>query len=176
MIEPAPSEPVPDERHPSGNGSESAGSPATEKDTSLSGKPILEWTKEDWQVWAASLSSETRREPSQPAARVEPSEDGTDEAEAAPEVVGPPVLEREEQEEPAPPPPVALQPARAQAEPARAAPPFDLAGMAAGRRLPKRLRSALGLVALSVAVGASVAGLVTFILVLSGVLLRRAFG
>ena len=187
-----------------GNGAEVSGASKVDEPSQLGRKPILEWTREDWQLWATGLANgsdvdqgRADRAPADevpadevPADRApvdriqadpEPAQDGSESdapvgAEMLTEVSAPPVeIDLEEapaavkESQPGAPGPAVVEDARA-------------TGPSAGpRRDPvlesrTRLRSAVELMVLAVVVGVAVAGLVTFTIVVSGLVLRRALG
>lgn len=207
----------------------------------LEKKPVLQWTQEDWQLWAAGLNDsrhvrvEDQPVPTEPVEKApDPVEDRSTpvQAEQAPEpapakvaadvdtardasvdTVGNPGVDTVrdpsqdavrhpdvETEEPATqsssltsetvadelpavqePPPI-QRPERAPASPPSSSGPsttlpWPLRPPAAPVRTARvRARSAVGLVMLAVAVGALVAGLVTFVIVVSSLVVRRALG
>ncbi len=176
------------------NGEVSAAAKVEER-ARLGNKPILEWTREDWQRWAAGLN-EAQDEPvgEQPVVE-QPARDKpvVDES-----VQDEPARDKPAQDEPAQDEPV-VEPVPAEAgvstmasvetegSPSQTARQLS-PGLSATRPWPGRppeapprttrslARSALGLMMLAVAVGALVAGLVTFTIVVSSLVLRRVLG
>jgi len=212
------------------NGSEGSAAWKAEERSRLGNKPILEWSREDWQLWAAGLN-ESQAVDSQ-AVEPQPVESQPVESQAVesqavePKPVEPKSVENRQAPEPVkaamgadsvteasveadespsrtgsasgtvsanstvptqdPPVEVLETPSSALPERSPAAPPST--GLNATRpwpgppsHLPERTgrvraRSALGLIMLAVVVGALMAGLVTFVIVVGGLVLRRAFG
>lgn len=215
-----------DERHHASDSSEVSAGPKVGQRGQLENKPILQWTREDWQLWAADLSESRRLPAAKQPAPPEPVDDHplpwesaadqpTQPAQRSPEQAPEPVLAEKaasadtvelsgEAEEPAnqsttvrleavaqdPPSEVTVvqepqssqRPEREAAASASASgpsatQPWTLRPPAAPVRSARtRARSAMSLVMLAVAVGALVAGLVTFVILVSGLVLRRALG
>ncbi|MDP8974944.1 MAG: hypothetical protein M3N28_00955 [Actinomycetota bacterium] len=222
-----------DERHHASDSTEvSAGSKVDER-AQLENKPILQWTREDWQLWAAGLSESRRLPATRQALRSEPvgnrplpSEPGAHQPpepiQGSPEPANPsPPVQTERAPEPvlageaasadtvelsakvedpagqsttvtlsataAHDAPSEVQerqpsqrPERESASPSSSGPsvtqPWALRPATPLRPARPIARSAMNLMLLAVAVGALVAGLVTFVILVSGLLLRRALG
>jgi len=156
----------------------------------LENKPILEWSRDDWQLWAAGLN-ESQDEPVA-GAPVQPETVGdepeTPAMEAAPtETVFAtasltPALETQdvpvEVHETPSSVPSESSPSALQLSPSLSATrpwPAQLQE-AAVQSTRTRARSALGLMVIAVVVGALVAGLVTFVIMVTSLALRRALG
>lgn len=163
--------------------------PAGEAD--LANKPVLEWTTEDWQRWTrsrdaepASATTEVTAVASAPAAEWWSQRPERADAESSQEAFAPAATPVPLPVAPAPAAPtvveLALDPAEAQALVAgtRSAPAHRR--HAKGRATPidrgptKRARSALGLVATAMLVGAVVASLVTITAFVASLVLERA--
>ncbi len=174
------------------NGAEVSAASKVEERSLLRSKPILDWTREDWHLWAAGLDK-SQDEP------VEATPVGVEPVEATP--VADRVMEVSvETDEPAPEAgsattEVAAQdlPVEVQGTPSRALPEHSpparslSSGLSTTRRWPAqpevptptarvRARSALGLMMLAVVVGALVAGLVMLAVAAISLVLRRALG
>lgn len=174
------------------NGADVAGLSVVEERSLLGRKPILEWSREDWQLWAAGLADPPQADDGSDGPEHGPPDSApsvgvaTEVVDATPEVVidatpevvigatleaaaeASPVVvdvtpEVVESTPPAPPVPPKPRPVAAVAVEA----PVEGRG---------RARSAVGLVVLALVVGATVAGLVSFLILVSGLILRRALG
>lgn len=189
------------------NGSEVTVGSNVDERARLENKPILEWTRDDWQLWAAGLN-DSQGEPVQPEpVRRQPAPEPVPVA-AAMGVVD--LATEVGVETDAPPAETALATASVTSEVAAQDVPVDAheslssarpeASPAALQRSPglsaakpwsgsgstppkapvetarTRARSAMGLIVLAVVVGALVAGLVTFVIMVTSLVLRRAIG
>lgn len=211
-----------DERHHASDSSEASAGPKVDERARLENKPIIQWTREDWQLWAAGLTESRRLSAADQPAPLEPVEDHPLPSEPAadqppepvrksPEQAPEPVLAEDapsadtvdlsvDTEEPASQSTAVTLEAEAQDPPAEVQEPqssqrperestaspsssdasvtqrWTLRPPAPVRSARLRARSAMSLVMLAVAVGALVAGLVTFVILVSGLVLQRALG
>jgi hypothetical protein len=199
------------------NGAEASGGSTVDEPSQLGRKPILEWTREDWQLWATGLSNGSGvdqvpadqvpvdqvpadqlpvdpapvdpgpidpvdRAPvdrirAEPEAAQDGAESGASVGAETPTQVSVAPAEIEAEQAPAGVEEAQLEgPGPAVVEDLRAARPW--AGPRGGpvQASRTRLRSAVELMVLAVVVGVAVAGLVTFTIVVSGLVLRRALG